>query len=65
MVARKSAKPARYLSLDEVAEINNVSRRTVRRWIADGTLPAYRIGKRNLGIKPEDNAKMAVRIPTA
>ena len=35
-----------YLSLEEAAEAMSVSVKTIRRWIAAGTLPAYRCGKR-------------------
>lgn len=31
-----------YLSLQETAEAMSVSVKTIRRWIAAGTLPAYR-----------------------
>jgi excisionase family DNA binding protein len=33
-----------YLRAREVAELLNLSERTVRRWIADGTLPSVKIG---------------------
>lgn len=43
-----------YLSLEEAAEAMSVSTKTIRRWIAAGTLPAYRCGKRAIRIKLED-----------
>lgn len=36
---------ARYYSIQQSADFWNVSTFTIRRRIADGTLPAYRIGK--------------------
>jgi excisionase family DNA binding protein len=53
------------LSPDEVAKIRGVSGRTVRRWIAEGRLPAYRVGPRLIRIKAEDLEKAMRRIPTA
>jgi excisionase family DNA binding protein len=38
-----SARPD-YLRARQVAELVNLSERTVRRWIADGTLPSAKIG---------------------
>jgi excisionase family DNA binding protein len=43
-----------YLSLVEAAESMSVSVKTIRRWIAAGTLPAYRCGKRAIRIKLDD-----------
>ena len=34
----------RYYTIQEVAELLNVSHRTVRRWIANGDLIAHRVG---------------------
>ncbi len=44
-MAERRAIPV-YLSLEEAAEAMSVSVKTIRRWIAAGTLPAYRCGKR-------------------
>lgn len=33
-----------YLSLKQLAEVFGVNERTVRRWIGNGTLPAYKLG---------------------
>lgn len=43
-----------YESLAEAAERTHVSVRTLRRWIAQGRLNAYRAGPRLLRIDPED-----------
>jgi excisionase family DNA binding protein len=54
-----------YLSLEEAADCMSVSVRTIRRWIAAGTLPAYRCGKRAIRIKLDDLEAAARRIPAA
>lgn len=54
-----------YLSLEEAAEAMSVSVRTIRRWIAAGTLPAYRCGKRAIRIKLDDLEATPRKIPTA
>ena len=54
-----------YLSLDEAAEAMSVSVKTIRRWIAAGTLPAYRCGKRAIRIKIEDLEAAPRQIPAA
>jgi excisionase family DNA binding protein len=52
-----------YLSLEEAAEVMSVSVKTIRRWIAAGTLPAYRCGKRAIRIKLEDLGRRPGRSP--
>ena len=42
---QRPASIARLLTIDEVAEILNVSTRTVRRLIDSGALPAHRLGR--------------------
>ena len=54
-----------YLSLEEAAEAMSVSVKTIRRWIAAGTLPAYRCGRRAIRIKLEDLEAAPHRIPSA
>lgn len=54
-----------YLSLDEAAECMSVSTKTIRRWIAAGTLPAYRCGKRSIRIKLADLEATPRQIPSA
>lgn len=53
-----------YLSLEQAAQITEQSVKTIRRRIADGTLPAYRFGGRNIRIKLEDLEAAARLIPT-
>jgi len=41
-----STKPmARFYTVDQVADLLEVSTRTVRRWIADGDLTVHRFGR--------------------
>jgi excisionase family DNA binding protein len=63
-MAERRALPV-YLSLKEAAECMSVSVKTIRRWIAAGTLPAYRCGKRAIGIKLEDLEAAPRQIPSA
>jgi len=41
-------------TLKEVAEILGVSKRTVRRYIQEGYLPAYRLGDRFIKVSEKD-----------
>jgi excisionase family DNA binding protein len=54
-----------YISLAEAAELMSVSIKTVRRRIADGTLPAYRCGQRVIRVRVEDLHQAIRRIPSA
>lgn len=53
----------RLISLAAAAEMLDISVRTLRRRIADGTLPAYRVG-RLLKVNPDDLERIARPIPT-
>lgn len=52
-------------SLAQAAERTNLSTRTLRRRIADGSLPAYRVGPRVLRVDPDDIDQLLVRLLTA
>lgn len=52
------------LKLREAAEWYGVSERTLRRRIAEGRLPAYRVGPRSIRVAAEDVEALATRIPT-
>lgn len=54
-----------YISLDQAAERLGVNPRTIRGYIAAGDLPAYRLGKRLIRVRPEDIDALLRRIPTA
>lgn len=53
------------LKLREAAEWYGISERTLRRRIAEGRLPAYRVGPRSIRVAAEDVEALATRIPTA
>ncbi|GAB3652921.1 hypothetical protein GCM10027596_02650 [Nocardioides korecus] len=63
-MAERRAVPV-YLSLEDAAEAMSVSVKTIRRWIAAGTLPAYRCGKRAIRIRLEDLEAAPRQIPSA
>ena len=63
-MAERRAIPV-YLSLEEAADCLSVSVKTIRRWIAAGTLPGYRCGKRAIRIKLEDLEGAPRQIPSA
>lgn len=50
------------LSIADCAKRGGASIPTIRRWIADGTLPAYKLG-RQVRIHEEDFAALFTRIP--
>lgn len=54
-----------YVTLDQAAQITEQSVKTIRRRIADGTLPAYRFGGRNIRIRLDDLEAAARLIPAA
>lgn len=54
-----------YVSLSEAAGLMSVSIKTVRRRIADGSLPAYRCGSRVIRVRVEDLDLAFRRIPSA
>lgn len=52
------------LSIEQAAQLYDVHPATVRRWIASGRLPAYRVG-RLVRIKASDLDTLGRRIPSA
>ncbi|MCD6032015.1 MAG: hypothetical protein K0S78_4197 [Thermomicrobiales bacterium] len=49
-----SAVEEEYLTVAEAATLLRVAPSTVRRWIRDGDVPAYRIGRRRVALKRDD-----------
>jgi excisionase family DNA binding protein len=58
-------KPQRLTSISNAASYADVTTRTIRRWIANGILPAYRVGPRLVKIDLADLDQLARRIPAA
>jgi excisionase family DNA binding protein len=56
---------AGYVTLQEAADYYGVTDRTVRRLIADGYLPAERLGPRLLRIRAADLDKVGQQVPSA
>ena len=54
-----------YLTLAEAADLMSVSVKTLRRRIADGTIPAYRCGQRVIRIRVADLEQALYRISSA
>ena len=54
-----------YLSLEEAAEVMSLSVKTIRRRIADGTIPAYQCGRRAIRIRVDELEAALRRIPSA
>jgi len=53
-----------YLTVAEAANLVRVSPSTIRRWIREGNLPAYRLGPRRVGLKRDDLATLVTPINT-
>lgn len=47
-----------YLTVAEAAALLKVDRSTIRRWIARGDLPAYRVGPRAVRLRRDDVARL-------
>lgn len=63
-MSQQTAQPE-YLTVAQAAEIFGTSERTVRRLIASGSLPAYRIGPRAVRLLADDVRNQATPIPAA
>jgi excisionase family DNA binding protein len=55
----------RWASLAEVHERDQIPVKTLRRWISQGTLPAYRVGPRQLQVDLNDVDRLRRRVPAA
>jgi excisionase family DNA binding protein len=61
----RAAAPDPTLSVADAAYRRRCSQKTIRRLIASGDLPAYRIGARMIRIDPRDLDRLARKIPAA
>lgn len=52
------------LTIESAAEMLAVHPRTIRRYIAAGDLPAYRIGPRQIRVRHDDVTALLSPIPT-
>ncbi len=65
-MATSAAKHARRLvSIDQAARLVDVSPRTIRRRIADGSLTGYRFGPRVIRVDLDEVESLLTRIPAA
>ncbi len=53
------------ISVAEAADYHGCSQKTIRRAIADGRLPAYRLGAKLIRIDPRDLDRLARKVPAA
>lgn len=51
-----------YLTVAEAANLVRVSPSTIRRWIREGNLPAYRLGPRRVGLKRDDLSSLIMPV---
>ena len=64
-MARCITEATDYLSVREAADRCDLSEKTIRRYIAAGKLPAFRVGPRNVRIRVGDLDAFARPIPTS
>jgi excisionase family DNA binding protein len=48
----------RWATINQAADYANIPRRTLRRWVNDGTLPAHRLGPRKIQVNLDDLDRM-------
>jgi len=63
-VPRTTPKLPDVISVAAVAEVTGLTAYSVRRLIAQGILPAYRVGHKQIRVRVEDVNALFVRIPT-
>jgi excisionase family DNA binding protein len=62
-VARAAESEPRWADLGEAATYSHLSRKTLRRWIDEGLLPATRLGPKIIRIDLNDLDRLRRRIP--
>jgi excisionase family DNA binding protein len=63
--ARARARDRKLISIDDAADVLGLNPRTIRRYIAIGTLPAYRVGGTLVRVDQADVEALVVPIPAA
>ena len=53
-----------YLSIEEAVEVMSLSTKTIRRRISDGSIPAYRCGRRNIRIRLDELEAAFRKLPS-
>ncbi len=54
-----------YLTIGQAADLLHVNKSTIRRWIAQDRLPAYRVGPRRVALKRADLARLITPVGAA
>jgi excisionase family DNA binding protein len=62
---RESTGTPTLVALTRAAEILGVSPKTMRRWVADGKVPAYRVANHAIRVDRADVMQLIVRIAVA
>lgn len=66
MAVQKKTRPnPGLLTIEEAAAYTALSTKTIRRRIADGALPAFRVGPRSIRVRPEYLEQLLRPIPNA
>ena len=52
------------LSIEEASEVMSLSTKTIRRRISDGSIPAYRCGRRNIRIRLDELEAAFRKLPS-
>jgi excisionase family DNA binding protein len=55
--------PQQYLTVSQAAKLLSVHPSTIRRWIDQGRLPAYRLGPKRIGVRAVDLAGLVAPRP--
>lgn len=53
-----------WLTTEQVAERLSLSTKSIRTMVADGTIPAYRLGRRQLRFRADEVDNALRRVPT-
>ncbi len=60
-----STTPRRYLTLSDAAEWLSLDEKTLRRWVSQGRLTAYRVGPKLIRLDAAEVENMIRVVPTA